>query len=97
MPKQKITLSIDSEIVQRLRIESMEKYGHTKAVSKLIEDLTRKEDDLAEKENELARKEQKIEEEKEKERMKKFEESQKILHAAQAAKREEIEEQLEKQ
>ena len=39
MPKEKFTISIDSEIAKRLRILSFEKYGNSRSFSRLIEDL----------------------------------------------------------
>ena len=39
MPKQKITISLDSEIARKLRIQSVEKYGDSRSLSHLIEDL----------------------------------------------------------
>jgi hypothetical protein len=39
MPKQKITISLDSEIAKQLRIKSIEKYGDGRSLSRLIEDL----------------------------------------------------------
>lgn len=39
MPKQKITISLDSDIAKQLRIDSIEKYGDARSLSRLIEDL----------------------------------------------------------
>jgi hypothetical protein len=39
MPKQKITISLDSEIAEKLRLQSIEKYHNSRSMSKLIEDL----------------------------------------------------------
>lgn len=39
MPKQKITISLDSEIAKKLRLRSIEKYGDARSMSRLIEDL----------------------------------------------------------
>ena len=39
MPKQKITISLDSEITEKLRLQSMKKYGNSRSMSRLIEDL----------------------------------------------------------
>ena len=39
MPKQKITISLDSEIAEKLRLQSMKKYGNSRSMSRLIEDL----------------------------------------------------------
>ena len=39
MPKQKITISLDSEIAKQLRMDSIEKYGDARSMSRLIEDL----------------------------------------------------------
>ena len=39
MPKQKITISLDSEIAKTLRLQSIEKYGDSRSLSRLIEDL----------------------------------------------------------
>ena len=43
MPKQKITVSLDSEIAKKLRIDSISKYGDARSLSRLIEDLVRME------------------------------------------------------
>lgn len=40
MPKQKITISLDTEIAEKLRLQSMKKYGNSRSMSRLIEDLT---------------------------------------------------------
>lgn len=39
MTKQKITISLDSEIAKTLRLQSIEKYGDSRSMSRLIEDL----------------------------------------------------------
>ena len=39
MPKQKITIHLDSEIAEKLRLQSIEKYHNSRSMSKLIEDL----------------------------------------------------------
>ena len=39
MPKQKITISLDSGIAKQLRIDSIEKYGDARSLSRFIEDL----------------------------------------------------------
>jgi hypothetical protein len=39
MPKQKITISLDTEIAKALRMQSIEKYGDSRSMSRLIEDL----------------------------------------------------------
>jgi hypothetical protein len=39
MPKQKITISIDSEIAKKLRTDSIDTYGDARSMSRLIEDL----------------------------------------------------------
>jgi hypothetical protein len=39
MPKRKITISLDSEIAEKLRLQSIEKYHNSRSLSKLIEDL----------------------------------------------------------
>ena len=39
VPKQKITISLDSEIAKALRLQSIEKYGDSRSMSRLIEDL----------------------------------------------------------
>ncbi len=39
MPKQKITISLDSDIAKKLRMRSIEKYGDSRSMSRLIEDL----------------------------------------------------------
>jgi hypothetical protein len=39
MPKQSITISLDSEIAKALRLQSIEKYGNSRSLSRLIEDL----------------------------------------------------------
>jgi hypothetical protein len=39
MTKQKITISLDSEIAEKLRLQSIEKYGNSRSMSRLIEDL----------------------------------------------------------
>jgi hypothetical protein len=39
MPKQKITISLDSDIAKQLRIDSIEKYGDARSLSRLIEDM----------------------------------------------------------
>jgi len=39
MPKQKITISLDTEIAEKLRLQSIKKYGNSRSLSKLIEDL----------------------------------------------------------
>jgi hypothetical protein len=39
MTKQKITISLDSEIAKALRLQSIEKYGDSRSMSRLIEDL----------------------------------------------------------
>jgi hypothetical protein len=38
--KERINISIDSEIAEKLRIEAIKKYGSLRAFSKLIEDMT---------------------------------------------------------
>ena len=39
MPKQKITIHLDSEIAEKLRLQSIEKYHNARSMSKMIEDL----------------------------------------------------------
>jgi hypothetical protein len=39
MTKQKITISLDSEIADKLRLQSIEKYHNARSMSRLIEDL----------------------------------------------------------
>lgn len=39
MPKQKITISLDTEIAEKLRLQSIEKYHNSRSLSKYIEDL----------------------------------------------------------
>ncbi len=39
MPKQKITISLDSDIAKKLRTDSIKKYGDARSMSRLIEDL----------------------------------------------------------
>jgi len=39
MPKQKITIHLDSEIAEKLRLQSIEKYHNARSMSRLIEDL----------------------------------------------------------
>jgi hypothetical protein len=39
MPKIKITISLDSEVAEKLRLQSIEKYHNSRSMSKLIEDL----------------------------------------------------------
>jgi rubrerythrin len=39
MPKQKITIHLDSEIAEKLRLQSIEKYHNSRSMSKLIEDM----------------------------------------------------------
>lgn len=39
MLKQKITISLDSEIAKKLRMDSIERYGDSRSLSRLIEDL----------------------------------------------------------
>jgi hypothetical protein len=39
MPKQKITIHLDSEIAEKLRLQSIKKYGNSRSMSHLIEDL----------------------------------------------------------
>jgi hypothetical protein len=39
MPKQKITIHLDSEIAEKLRLQSIEKYHNFRSMSKMIEDL----------------------------------------------------------
>jgi metal-responsive CopG/Arc/MetJ family transcriptional regulator len=39
MPKQKITISLDSEIAGKLRLLSMKRYGNSRSMSRLIEHL----------------------------------------------------------
>lgn len=39
MQKQKITISLDSEIAEKLRLQSIEKYHNSRSMSRLIEDL----------------------------------------------------------
>ena len=39
MPKQKITIHLDSEIAEKLRLQSIEKYHNSRSMSKFIEDL----------------------------------------------------------
>lgn len=37
--KQKVTISLDSEIAEKLRLQSIKKYGNSRSMSRLIEDL----------------------------------------------------------
>lgn len=37
--KQKVTISLDSEIAEKLRLQSVKKYGNSRSMSRLIEDL----------------------------------------------------------
>ena len=39
MPRQKITIHLDSEIAEKLRLQSIEKYHNARSMSRLIEDL----------------------------------------------------------
>ena len=39
MTKQKITISLDAEIAEKLRLQSIEKYHNSRSMSKIIEDL----------------------------------------------------------
>jgi len=39
MPKVKITISIEEEIANQLRARSIDKYGNSRSLSQLIEDL----------------------------------------------------------
>ena len=39
MAKLKVTISLDSEIAEKLRLQSIEKYHNSRSMSKLIEDL----------------------------------------------------------
>jgi len=39
MPKQKITIHLDSEIAEKLRLQSIDKYHNSRSMSRLIEDL----------------------------------------------------------
>ena len=39
MPNQKITISLDPAIAKKLRLDSIEKYGDSRSLSRLIEDL----------------------------------------------------------
>lgn len=39
MPKQKITIHLDPEIAEKLRLQSIEKYHNSRSMSRLIEDL----------------------------------------------------------
>ena len=41
MPKQKITIHLDSEIADKLRLQSIEKYHNARSMSRLIEDLAK--------------------------------------------------------
>jgi len=37
--RQKVTISLDSEIAEKLRLQSIKKYGNSRSMSRLIEDL----------------------------------------------------------
>jgi hypothetical protein len=37
--RQKVTISLDSEIAEKLRLQSLKKYGNSRSMSRLIEDL----------------------------------------------------------
>jgi hypothetical protein len=39
MAKQNITISLDSEVAKKLRMDSIDKYGNARSLSRLIEDL----------------------------------------------------------
>lgn len=41
MPKQRITISIDSEVAGKLRLMAMKKYRNSRSMSRLIESMVK--------------------------------------------------------